>query len=149
MTDMTDEILARIGEGVALCREGKREQARASLAELWASIGRDALHRCALAHAMADAQDDPREELAWDLRALDEARQLTSERLAAAGVVSSVQGLYPSLHLNLADVYLRLGDHPRALEHVKRGKAAAQVLADDGYRAMIVSGLERVEASAV
>ena len=49
-----------------------REHGRQLLAELWEEAGADddPLYRVALAHAMADLQDDPREELAWDLRAM-------------------------------------------------------------------------------
>lgn len=42
--------------------------------QLWDEIGGergDPLHICVLAHAMADAQDDVREELVWDRRAAD------------------------------------------------------------------------------
>jgi hypothetical protein len=136
-----------LSEAIALCREGKREEARAILAALWDTS--DPLQRCAVAHAMADAQDDPREALRWDLRALEEAQRLTDDALAAAGVVTTVEGLLPSLHLNLADDYLRLDDPDRALEHVARGREALRALPDDGYRAMIVAALTRVEASAV
>jgi hypothetical protein len=56
------------------CRQpfpDEREAARRLFADLWEEIGAggDALHRCALAHSMADVQDDVREELVWDLRA--------------------------------------------------------------------------------
>ncbi|MGW3068526.1 hypothetical protein ACWDA8_34880, partial [Streptomyces sp. NPDC001130] len=33
------------------------------------------LHRCTLAHYLADTHDDPEDELAWDLRALSRARE--------------------------------------------------------------------------
>ncbi len=64
--------MTRIGQAVMLLHAGDREEARNRLGALWAELGSDGdpLHRCTLAHYMADAQDDPGDELAWDLRAL-------------------------------------------------------------------------------
>lgn len=92
----------------------------------------DALHRCALAHWMADVQDDLRAELTWDLRALD-----------AAG---SIEAFYPSLHLNLGEVYRKLGDRQKAAEHLALGRAGVNALDDDGYAKMIIQGLDGLEA---
>ena len=53
------------------------------------------MHRCGLAHAMADVQDDVRQELVWDQRALAAADLLTGARVAQAGVMLPVAGLVP------------------------------------------------------
>jgi len=138
-----DAIMTRMGEGLALSQQGQRDAARTLWEELWASVGQegDSLHRCALAHHLADVQDDPAAELDWDLRALEAADALSGERAAEAGV-ASVAVLYPSLHLNLGDVYLRLGDMAAAWQHLEAGTTAAAALADDGYGAMIKRGLQ-------
>lgn len=75
------ETLSRIGAVLEVSQRGEREAARAAFAELWAQVGPDgdALHRCAIAHSMADAQDHPRDELAWDRRALEAATSLTDD----------------------------------------------------------------------
>ncbi|MFD0270577.1 hypothetical protein ACFVGY_29040 [Streptomyces sp. NPDC127106] len=67
-----DAVMTRIGQAVILLHAGDREEARNRLRDLWTELGEDGagLHRCTLAHYMADAQDDPADELAWDLRAL-------------------------------------------------------------------------------
>lgn len=141
-----DDMMARIGEGMALCQQGDRAVARARFTELWAEIGPDgdALHRCALAHWMADAQDDPHEELTWDLRALEAASAITDERAAEAGATFPVAAFHPSLHLNLGDVYRRLGRTDEARHHLHLGQEAAGTLGDDGYSAMIRGGLDRL-----
>lgn len=57
MTDLdSDEVMAGIGRGIELRMAGDHAAARALFAELWDRIGAtgDALHRCALAHSMAD-----------------------------------------------------------------------------------------------
>ena len=103
---ITDPVLLRIGEAVQLNHGGEREAARRLFDEIWEEIGGeqgDPLQRCTLAHGMADAQDDVEQELLWDQRALAAAGLITEERTAEAGVALSVEGLYPSLHLNLSE----------------------------------------------
>ena len=141
-----DAVMTRVGEGIALCQRGDREAARQLLTELWDQVGADGdpFHRCAIAHWLADVQDDEREELVWDLRALAAAELITSERARQAGLTTPVRALFPSLHLNLGDVYRRLGDVRRAGEHLQRGEADASALAEDGYGEMIRGGLRRL-----
>jgi len=144
-----DATLARIGEGVALHHhEGRPAAARELFAQIWAEIGGesgDPLHVCVLAHAMADVQEEPGEELVWDQRALAAAGLLTDARVARAGVGLPVAGLYPSLHLNLSECYRKLGDPGRAREHLERARAGIGALGDDEYGRLIRSGLDRVE----
>jgi tetratricopeptide (TPR) repeat protein len=142
-----DETMIRIERGLELGRGGDREAARRLFAQVWDDLGGDGgdpLHRCALAHAMADVQDDAHDELVWDLRALDAADSITDERAAQAGVAGPVVGFYPSLHLNLGDCYRRLGRPERAREHLQRGLAAAARSPDDGYARLVKEGLDRL-----
>lgn len=142
-----DAVMSRIAEGIGLHERGDRVAARALFDELWSQIGGsdgDPFHRCALAHSMADAQDDVREELRWDLEALAAADLVTDERAARGGVSGPVAGFYPSLHLNLGDCYRKLGDVDLAREHLARGRAAVDALGDDGYGRMIKGGLDRL-----
>jgi hypothetical protein len=114
---ITDPTLLRIGQAMQLGHQGEREAAQLLFSEIWDEMGGeqgDPLHRCTLAHAMADVQDDVREELQWDQRALAAAGLLTDARLAQAGVSLPVTGLYPSLHLNLSECHRKLGDLDRA-----------------------------------
>ncbi len=143
--------LARIAEGVASHHHrGRPAEARELFARIWDEIGGesgDPLHVCVLAHAMADVQDDVREELLWDQRALAAAGLLTDDRVAQAGVPLPVAGLYPSLHLNLAECYRRLGDPGRAREHVELARAGIGALGDDEYGRLIRNGLARLDRS--
>ncbi|MFI9576908.1 hypothetical protein ACIG5D_36220 [Microbispora rosea] len=144
----TDPTLARIGQGVELHHhQGQREAARDLFAQIWDDIGGeqgDALHVCVLAHSMADVQDDVRQELTWDLRALAAADRVTEEGMAHAGVPLPVAGLYPSLHLNLSECYRKLGDLDRAREHLRQARAGIGALGDDEYGQLIKGGLERL-----
>ena len=139
--------MSELGSALASSQQGDRAGARSCLQALWERVGSDgdAFHRCAIAHSMADVQDDLGDVLRWDLAALSAADELTDERLAAGGLTGPVATLYPSLHLNLADVYLRLAERERSRAHVDAGRAALVQLGDEGYRAMISGALDRVE----
>jgi hypothetical protein len=138
--------MARIGQGIALGRQGDRVAAPALFSEVWEQIGSggDAFYRCALAHSMADVQDDPTDELLWDLRALEAADDVTDERLTSAGIAGSVSDFYPSLHLNLGEVYRKLGNREKAREHLERSRAAVGTLGDNDYGKMISEALGRL-----
>ncbi|MFC4105593.1 hypothetical protein [Micromonospora zhanjiangensis] len=141
--------MTAITEAVAQGQAGDRETARRRLTEIWATIGADGdpFHRCVLAHYLADLQDDPADELTWDLRALAAADSLTDERAQRHDSGLSVAGFRPSLHLNLGEDYRKLGDLGRAREHLALAEAAAPVLGDDGYGEMIRSGIARLAES--
>ncbi|MFI6558665.1 hypothetical protein [Streptomyces sp. NPDC050534] len=142
-----DAVMTRIGQVVMLHHAGDREEARHRFLELWAEIGEHGapLHRCTLAHYMADTQDDPDDELAWDLRALTAAEELTGDRAVAHEGAPAVRALYPSLHLNLAADYLKLGRNGAARTHVRRARGAAGSLGDDGYGQGVRAAITRLE----
>ncbi|MFF5498742.1 hypothetical protein [Streptomyces aquilus] len=142
-----DAVMTRIGQVVMLHHAGDREEARHRFLDLWAEIGEegDPLHRCTLAHYMADAQDDPSDELAWDLRALTAAEELTDDRLAEHESTLAVRALYPSLHLNLAADYVKLDRSDAARTHLRRARGAADVLADDSYGDGVRAAISRLE----
>jgi hypothetical protein len=140
-----DAVLTRIGQVVMLHHGGDREEARRRLLDLWTEMGEagDPLHRCTLAHYLADTQDDPADELAWDLRALSAAEELTDGRPGADP--SAVRGFYPSLYLNLAADYLKLGRSDAARSQLTLARRASGVLADDGYGAGVRAAISRME----
>ncbi|MFB6838656.1 hypothetical protein [Streptomyces sp. NPDC056361] len=142
-----DGVMTRIGQALMLLHGGDREEARNRFGLLWQQIGPDGapLHRCTLAHYMADAQDDPDTELAWDLRALSAAEGLTGERLAADGSAVALRALYPSLHLNLAADYVKLQRPDAARVHLDRARAASETLDDDGYGNGVRAAIARLE----
>ncbi|MEV7319557.1 hypothetical protein [Streptomyces sp. NPDC093970] len=134
-----DAVLTRIGQVVMLHHAGDREEARRRLLDLWTELGEhgEPLHRCTLAHYLADTQDDPSDELAWDLRALSAADE-------AEGAVG-LRGFYPSLHLNLAADYVKLGRAEAARTHLRRARGAATALGDDGYGDGVRAAISRLE----
>ncbi|OAR27281.1 hypothetical protein A8W25_03210 [Streptomyces sp. ERV7] len=142
-----DVVMTRIGQALMLLHGGDREEARNRFGTIWAEIGEhgDPLHRCTLAHYMADAQDDAGDELAWDLRALAAADGLGQERLDAHHASLAVRAFYPSLHLNLAADYVKLHRPDAARIHLDRGRAALDALADDAYGNGIRAALDRLE----
>ena len=64
-----------------------------------------------------------------------------SEKPASAPLAGvTIAEFFPSLHANLAEVYLRLGDHSLSLKHL----AAAVDLPDGPYGALVRRGIDRL-----
>ena len=146
-----EPVMSTVGEAIGLGHSGNRARARELLGRAWDQVGPDGdpMHRVGIAHSMADVQDDPAEELRWDLRALAAADQLTDRRVSEAGIGTPVAGFYPSLHLNLGEVYRKLGRFAEAQEHRQHGLAAARSLGwsaepADGYQAQVIDALVRL-----
>lgn len=142
----TDSVMARITQSVNDFRAGDRDRARAALLDVWAEVGAagDPLHRCTLAHYVADTYDDPAEALVWDVRALDAADALTDARVGDYHAGVHVAGFYPSLHLNLADNFRRLGAFPAATRHLAAAREAVHTLGDEDYGTTIRRALTEV-----
>ncbi|NGO72209.1 hypothetical protein [Streptomyces boncukensis] len=145
-----DATLVRLGQAIMLHRGGDREEARNRLAALWqeAEESGHLFHRCTIAHHMADTQDDPADELRWDLCALAAADALTGRREARdrwAEHVRAVRSLYPALYLNLASDHAKLGDGPSARRELTRARGVLGELADDTYGAGIRAAVARLE----
>ncbi|MER0478216.1 hypothetical protein ABR737_07645 [Streptomyces sp. Edi2] len=157
-----DGVLTRIGQAIMLHRAGDREEARNRLSALWHEIGPqgDAFHRCTLAHYMADTQDDPRDELDWDLKALEAAEGFVTERprntappeepKVADGPgprhpLVALRAFFPSLHLNIAADYAALDRPADARAQLRRARTSVNALADGEYRQGLRDAIERLQ----
>lgn len=141
-----DSIMREIQAAIATLQGGARNEARQALADIWAKIQHDPmpLHECTLAHFMADAQDELQDELKWDQRALAAAIRCTDAEAKGHHDSLSIAAFMPSLHLNLGDDYLRLGDRVACQRHLAAGIAASADLPDTPYANMIRGGLGRL-----
>jgi hypothetical protein len=130
-----DSVFGEIHEGIRLREAGKAEDARVLLSALWPQVdaAADPFARCFLAHSLADVQDDPGEELRWDLVAMKAGEAVTEGRARERGVPGGRRGLFPSLHLNLAESYLRVGEEYQAREHYAAGLEFVPHLGQDPY----------------
>lgn len=125
------EHLEQITAAIGLGHAGDREAAREQLGRLWDATD-DRQTRCAIAHYLADVQDETPDELAWDVRALDDVQD---------------EAWLPSLHLNLADDYRRLGDTTRADEHLGLARKHLGLLGADAYGDLVRGGVDQVAAA--
>lgn len=139
-------MLLRIMAAIADNSDGA-EGKQLRFQDLWDEIGEsgDALHRCILAHYVADLFEDPAVSLVWNQRSLDAAGELSYARLEAALPGQTVAGFLPSLHLNLAHDYQRLGDPAAARRHLTDARTQLTALPEDGYGTMIRRGVARLE----
>lgn len=144
-----DPIMAAITLAVADGRAGEIAAARLRLTELWSTIGVDGdpLHRCTLAHYLADLQPTAAEALIWDTRALDAADMLTDRHVRDHHPGLDLAGFYPSLHLNLADNLRQLGAFDAARERITSARSHESALADDPYGRLIRTAIAEVSAA--
>lgn len=135
-----------ITQAVAEGRSGDVASARDKLLDLWSTIGvtGDPLHRCTLAHYLADLYEDPAQALAWDIRALDAADAITEERTQSHHPDLHIAGFYPSLHLNLADNYRRLHSFEAATTHITAAKTHSHHLPQDAYGTLLRTAIQEV-----
>lgn len=130
-------MIDTIGQAQALAASGDHEDARALYDALWVEATRaeNQYQACVVAHFLAHAHIEPDAQLDWHLRALLAADTVGDER---------VRAFYPSLHANLGDVYLRLGNPTQAQEHINKAREIEHVLPDDGYGRMVRSLIVRL-----
>ncbi len=121
--------------------------ARQLLTALWEQV--DTATRpdlaCLVAHYLADTMADAHDELAWDLRALDAANAACAAGLQTIEGVGAIAALYPSLHLNLGDVYLRLANVTSSAQHLADARALLSALPDElPYAALVKNGVNNL-----
>ncbi|MEU7634290.1 hypothetical protein AB0C34_30690 [Nocardia sp. NPDC049220] len=135
----------RMAEVFAAVRLGGVDQiaARQVLEKLWHETGdhADALHRCLIAHYLADLQAEAADALRWDQCAL--------AAVFGAGIPldEGLRGFLPSLYLNLADSHRRVGEFEVARMQLAIARGHLDVLAADAYGALIRSRLRSIEAA--
>lgn len=140
-----DPTMTAITSAVTEAHNGHVDDARTRLLELWKTIrGGDPLHRCTLAHHLADMYTHPAQALIWDIRALDAADAITEQRAQEHHPGLRVESFYPSLHLNLADDLRRLGSFDGARQHLDDAQACISTLPADSYGDLIRSALGEV-----
>jgi hypothetical protein len=76
---------------------------------------------------------------------LTAAHELTDDRLAEHDGATAVRALYPSLHLNLAADYVKLGRADAARTHLRQARGAADALGDDMYGESVRAAISRLE----
>ncbi|WP_328410068.1 hypothetical protein [Nocardia sp. NBC_00403] len=141
--------MAAITRAITLGREDSPDAARTALREIWDSLGPqgEPLHRCTVAHYLADLYEDAAQALSWDIRALDAADSMTADRASRYDAQLDVRSFYPSLHLNLADNYRRLGSFDAAQREIDAARNSLHTLGDDAYGAIVRKAVDEVAQS--
>lgn len=102
-------FLNDLAAGLSL-QSSDRSGARAHLLQMWEGLTvDDRAGQCILAHYIADLQEDVSDELRWDEAALEAAQGVTDADLQKLHPTLTVSGFIPSLQLNVADCYRRVG----------------------------------------
>jgi len=137
MSETDEAVRDRLARAQALAVQGNRAGARALYAAIYAEAmdSGDLYWACVAAHFRAHLHSAPEGQRDWHLRALQAADAVGDERIRA---------FYPSLHANLAEVYLRLNAPAQAHAHLAQARAAAECLPDGGADPSVWLLIERV-----
>jgi hypothetical protein len=124
---------------------------RDDLLALWSTSDLSRLHRCVVAHHLADMHDAAADALVWDERALAAADEIDAESLDDVAPGVQVAALYPSLHLNIADDLRQLASFDDSAAHLEKARAALSSLDELGpdhapYVAMLRDLVDDIEA---
>lgn len=144
-----EEMLERVRSAFRLFCRAERTEGRRQLEAVWTELesGDHPYVRCVAAHYLADTEEDLHKALEWDLRALKVAQSIdTGKGQDAHPSAAAVRAFYPSLHLNLADDYRKLGEFDKARHHVDLGNEMSGALGLDAYGQSVRAGLVRVDA---
>jgi hypothetical protein len=146
MDPAADPITTEMMAATAMVRGGDRPGGRRRLEALLLRIAEDPspFLECVVCHHLADAQDELADELAWDVRALDAALRCTEAEAQRHRQALPLAAFMPSLHVNLAEDYFKLGDTARSREHLAAARGFTGALPDDAYGQMIRRGIERL-----
>ena len=142
-------FLDDLATGLAL-QATDRSAALAHLMTMWEGLSADdKAGRCIVAHYIADLQDNVDDELRWDETALDASTAVTGADLQKLHPTLTVAGFVPSLQLNVADCYRRVGrfaDAQRALalSMANNDSLPAALPEQVAYREMILGGQQNL-----
>lgn len=142
---MKPGVSADILAAVDTLHRGDVDRARAELEAIWARVDPDdRFHRCVVAHYLADAQEHPIEELRYDVLALAAARGATAGEFDGRFPGVTLSGFLPSLHLNLAASYERVGELTLARVHAHEAAEAAARVPQTDLGELTRKAIERI-----
>jgi len=129
--DPNNPVVQLCVKGMNAESEGKIEEARQLFQQAWDMATND-FEAFTAAHYLARNQEDPNDNLKWNLEALARASAIKDE---------STRGYYPSLYLNVAKSYETLGNMEEAARHYQLAADSCKHLPDGKYADMIKSGI--------
>jgi hypothetical protein len=129
--DPNNPVVQLCVKGMNAEGEGKIEVARQLFQQAWDMATND-FEAFTAAHYLARNQEDPNDNLKWNLESLARASAIKDE---------STRGHYPSLYLNVAKSYETLGDMEDAARHYQLAADSCKHLPIGKYADMIRSGI--------
>ena len=129
--DPNNPVVQLCVKGMNAEGEGKIEEAQQLFQQAW-DVATNDFEAFTAAHYLARNQEDPNDNLKWNLEALTRANAINDD---------SFKGHYPSLYLNVAKSYETLGNNEEAARHYQLAADSCKHLPDGKYADMIKSGI--------
>lgn len=136
--DKENKVVKLCAKGMAYEGKGEMKNASGFFHEAW-SISKTDSEKFIAAHYVARHQNTVRDKLKWDKTALSFALKIGDK---------SIEGILPSLYLNIGKCYEDLNDFKNANSNYHLAQSYFDYLPNDGYGNMIkngiISGIQRV-----
>jgi len=129
--DPNNPVIKLCVEGMNAEGEGNIAEAQRLFQQAWDMAGND-FEKFTAAHYLARNQEDPNDNLKWNLAALTHANAIKGDGL---------QGHYPSLYLNVGKSYETLRDMEEAARYYQSAADSSADLPAGKYTDMIRSGV--------
>lgn len=129
--DPNNKVVQLCAKGMEAEAQGNIEEAKQLFEEAWNSATND-FEAFTAAHYMARNQPDLQDVLKWNLESLHRANQIKDE---------GMKGHYPSLYLNVASSYEKLGDTDKAKEYYQLAAGSCEDLPAGKYTDIIKGGV--------
>jgi tetratricopeptide (TPR) repeat protein len=133
MLDPNNPIVKLCAEGMEHEGQGDVVGATQSFVAAWNQATTNC-ERCIAAHYVARHQQNPADELAWNLLALDHAKAAADDQ---------VRELYPSLYLNIGKAYENVGNREEAKRSYELAAGAVDLLPEGAYGTFTRNAIRR------
>jgi tetratricopeptide (TPR) repeat protein len=131
--DPQNKVIQLCAEGMGLELMGRKDEAHRLFQKAW-DISSNNFEAFTAAHYLARNQQDPKENLKWNLEALNRASEVYEQE---------IQSHYPSLYLNVARAYENLNHLSEAAHYYRMAAEKTNDLSPGPYGDMIRSGISQ------
>ncbi len=131
--DPNNQVFQLCLKGMSFEAEGKRGEAEKLFQEAW-DLASDNFEAFTAAHFLARSQKDPKDNLKWNMEALNRANTIAGEEMKCH---------YPSLYLNIAKSYENLDNRSDAYHFYNLAANYNKYLPSGKYGDVIKSGISQ------
>ena len=130
--DQNNPVVKLCIDGLRAVAQKKEDDAQYYFKEAW-KIRKNDLDSCIAAHYIAKHQKNLLKTLSWNLKSLKYAKKIKKEY---------VEDFYPSLYINIADTYEKLGEKENAKKYYDLAASKVTKTSLGSYRILLLESIK-------